>query len=148
MSSVGPGREAPTVRAKLHGGYAAGEKQVRHYSSDDKPHATATLVVNREGTVKVLQVLHRGKTSRCHARFDLPHGLPCYMHENHAEKKCQNCDTFKRLMIKVDTEVAKDRWDHGVAQKYPCVVIMDWVGSHLNDDELKHVGDAEKKLAN
>ena len=110
---------------KLRGGYAAGDKQVRHYSSADKRQATATPVVNREGTVKVLQVLHRGKTGRCHARLDLPQSLPSYMHEVHAEKKCQTGDTFKRLMIKVDTEVAKDRHDHGVAQNYPCVVIMD-----------------------
>ena len=133
---------------KLRAGYVAGEKQVRHYSSADKRQATAMLVVNREGTVKVLQVLHKGKTSRCHARLDLPHGLPSYMHEDHAEKKRQTGDTFKYLMIKVDTEVAKDRCDHGVAHNYPCVVIMDWVGSHLNDDELKRVDDAEIKLAN
>ena len=31
---------------------------------------------------------------------------------------------------------------------YRCVVIMDWVGSHFNDDELKRVDDAEIKLAN
>ena len=133
---------------KLRGGYAAGEKQVRHYCSVDKRQATATPVVNREGTVKVLQVLHRGKTSRCHAHLDLPQGLPSYMHEDHAEKKCQTGDTFKRLMIKVDSEVAKDRCDHGVARNYPCVVIMDRVGSHLHDDELKRVDDAEIKLAN
>ena len=133
---------------KWRGEYAAGEKQIRHYSSGDKLQATATPLVNREGIVKVLQVLHRGKTSRCHARLDLPHGLPSYMHEDHAEKKCQTGDTFKRLMIKVDTEVAKDRRDHGVAQNYPCVLIMDWVGSHLDDDELKRVDDAEIKLAN
>ena len=133
---------------KLRGGYAAGEKQVRHYSGANKQQATATPVVNREGTVKVLQVLHRGKTGRCHARLDLPQGLPSYMHEDHAEKSCQTGDMFKRLMIKVDTEVAKDRCDHGVAQNYPCVVIMDWVESHLDDDELKRVHDAEIKLAN
>ena len=133
---------------KLRGGYAAGEKQVRHYSSADKQQATATLVVNREGTIKVLQVLHREKTGRCHARLDLPQGLPSYMHEDHAEKKCQTGDTFKRLMIKVDTEVAKDGREHGVAQNYPCVVIMDWVGSHLDDDKLKRVDDAEIRLAN
>ena len=80
--------------------------------------------------------------------LDLPQGLPSYMHKDHAEKKCQTGDTFKRLMIKVDTEVAKDRRDHGVAQNYPCVVIMDWVGSHLDDDELKRVDDAEIRLAN
>ena len=131
---------------KLRGEYAAGEKQVRHYSSADKRQTTATLVVNREGTVKVLQVLHRGKTLLPCA--DLPQGLPSYMHEDHAEKKCQIGDTFKRLMVKVNTEVAKDRRDHGVAQNYPCVVIMDWVGSHLDDDELKCVDDAEIKLAN
>ena len=51
-------------------------------------------------------------------------------------------------MIKVDTEVAKDKHDHGVGRNYPCVVIMDWVGSHLDDDELKRVDDAEIKLAN
>ena len=101
---------------KLRGGYAAGEKQVRHYSSADKRQATATHVVNREGTVKVLQVMHKGKTSGCHAHLNVPHGLPSYMHEDHAEEKCQTGDTFKRLMIKVDTEVAKDRRDHGVAQ--------------------------------
>ena len=132
---------------KLRGGYAAGEKQVIHYSSADKRHTTATLVVNR-GTVKVLQVLHKGKTSRCHARLDLRHGLPSYMHEDHTEKNCQTGDRFKRLMIKVDTELAKDRRDHGIAQNYPCVVLMDWVGSHLDDDELKRVEDAEIKLAN
>ena len=141
--------ETPLLYApKLRGGYAAGEKQVGHYSSADKQQATATPVVNREGTVKVLQVLHRGKTGPCHARLDLPKGLPSYMHEDHAEKKCQTGDTFKRLMIKVDTEVAKDRRDHGVAQNYPCVVIMDWVGNHLDDDELKRVDDAEIRLAN
>ena len=133
---------------KLRGGYATGEKEVRHYSSADKRQATAAPVVNREGIVKVLQVLHRGKTSRCHARLDVPHGLLSYMQEDHAEKKCQTGETFKRLMIKVDTEVAKNRRDHGVAQKYPCVVIMHWVGSHLNDDELKRVDDAEIELAN
>ena len=133
---------------KLRGGYAAGEKQVRHYSRADNRQARATPVVNPEGTVKVLQVLHRGETSRCHARLDPPQGLPSYMHEDHAEEKCQTGDTFKRLMIKVDTEVPNDRRDHGVAQKYPCVVIMDWVGGHLDDDELKRVNDAEIKLAN
>ena len=46
---------------KLRGGYAAGEKQVRHYSSADKRQATATPVVNREGTVKVLQMLPQRK---------------------------------------------------------------------------------------
>ena len=51
---------------KLRGGYAIGEKQVRHYKSADKRQATATPAVNREGTLKVVQVLHRGKTS-CHA---------------------------------------------------------------------------------
>ena len=89
---------------KLRGRYAAGEKQVRYYSSADNRQATATPVVNREGTVNVLQVLHRGKISRCHGRRDLPHGLPAYMHEDHTEKKCQTGDTFKRLMIKLDTE--------------------------------------------
>ena len=133
---------------KLRGGYAAGEKQVRHYISADKRQATAMLVVNREGTAKVLQVLHKGKASRWHVRLDLPHGLPAYMHEDHAEKKCQTGDTFKRLMIKVDTEVAKDKRDHGFALNYPCVVIMDGAGSHLNDCELKRVDDAEIKLAN
>ena len=133
---------------KLRGGYAAGEKQVRHCSSADKRQAMATSVVNLEGTVQVLQVLHRGETSRCHARLDPPHGLPSYTHEDQAEKKCETGDTFKRLMIKVGTEVAKDRRDHGVAQNYPCVVIMDCVGSHLDDDELKRVDDAEKKLVN
>ena len=129
----------------LRGGYAAGEKQVRHYSSADKGQATATLVVNREGTVKVLQVLYRGKTSCCHARLDLPHGLRSCMHEDHAEEKCQTGNTFKRLMIKVDTEVAKDTRDHGVTQNYPCVIIMHWVGSHLDDEGLKRVDDAEIK---
>ena len=93
-------------------------------------------------------MLHRGKTSRYHARLDLPQGQPSYMHEAHAEKKCQTGDTFKHLMIKVDTEVAKDRRDCCVAQNYPCVVIMDWVGSHLDDDELKRVDGAKIKLAN
>ena len=105
-------------------------------------------MANHDGTVTVLQVLHRGKTSRCHAHPDLPHGLPSYVHEDHAEKKCQTSDTFKPLMIKVDTEVANDRRDHGVAQNYPCVVIMDWVRSHLDDDELKRVADDEIQLAN
>ena len=86
---------------KLRGGYAAGEKQARHYSSADKRQARATPVVNREGTVKVLQVLHKGKTGHCHARLELPQGQPSYMHEDHAEKQCQTSDTFKRLMIKV-----------------------------------------------
>ena len=134
-----PLRYAP----KLRRGYATGEKQVRHYNNVDKRQATAKPVVSREGTVKVLQVLHRRKTSRCHARLDLPRGLPSYMHEEQSEKKCQTGDTFKCLMIKVHTEVVKDRRDHGVAQNYLCVVIMDWVGSHLNDDELKRVNDAE-----
>ena len=138
----------PQYAPKLRGGHAAGEKQVRNYSSADKRQAAAKPVVNREGTVMVLQVLHRGKTSRCHAPLDRPHGLPSHMHEDHAENKCQTGDTFKRVMIKVDTEVAKDRCDNGVAQNYPCVVIMDRVGSHLNDDELKRVDDAEIKLAN
>ena len=53
---------------KLRGGYAAGEEQVTHYSSADKRQATATHVVNCEGTVKVLQVLQRGKPSCHHAR--------------------------------------------------------------------------------
>ena len=44
--------------------------------------------------------------------------------------------------------MAKDRCDHGVAQNYPCVVIVEWVGSHLNDNELKRDNDAEIKLAN
>ena len=70
------------------------------------------------------------------------------MHEDHAEKKCQTGDTFKRLMIRVDTKVAKDRSDQGVAQNYPCVVIVDRVGSHLNDDELKHIEDSKIKVAN
>ena len=39
---------------KLRGGYAGGEKQVRPYSSADERQATATPVVNSEGTVKVL----------------------------------------------------------------------------------------------
>ena len=93
---------------KLGGGYAAREKHVGHYSSANKQQATATPMANRQGTVKVLQVLHRGKTSLCHARLDLPHGLPSYMHEDHAEKKWHTGDTFKSLMIKVDTAVAKD----------------------------------------
>ena len=70
------------------------------------------------------------------------------MHEDHTNKKCQTDNTFKRLMIKVDAEVAKGRCNHGVAHNYLCVVLMDWVGSHLNDDELKRVDDAETKLAN
>ena len=81
-------------------------------------------------------------------RLDLPHGLPSYMHEDNADKKCQTGNTFKRLMVKVDTEVANDRRDLSVAQNYPYVVIMDWVGSHLDDEELKRVDDAEVKLAN
>ena len=64
------------------------------------------------------------------------------MHEDHAEKKCQTGDTFKRLMIKVDTEVALDRCDHCFAHNCPCVHILDWVGSHPNNDELKRVDDA------
>ena len=64
---VGLDEMPPQYSPKLRGGYAAGEKQVRHYSSGDKRQATATPVVNREGTVKVLQVLHRGETSHCHA---------------------------------------------------------------------------------
>ena len=51
-------------------------------------------------------------------------------------------------MIKVDTEVAKHRLDHGVAHNYPCVIIMDWVGSHVDDEQLKGVDDAEVKLTN
>ena len=47
------------------------------------------------------------------------------MHEDHTEKNGDTGDKFKRLMIKVDIEVAKDRRDHGVAQNYRCVVIMD-----------------------
>ena len=39
-------------------------------------------MVTNEGTVKVLQVLHRGKTSRCHAYLDLLHGLPSYRHQD------------------------------------------------------------------
>ena len=105
-------------------------------------------MVNREGTVKVLQVLHRERTTRCHARLLLPHCLPSYMHKDHAEKKCETGNTFIRLMIKVDTEVAMDTHDYGVTQIYPCGVMMDWIGSHLNDDELKRVNDAEMKLAN
>ena len=88
-------------------------------------------------------MLRRGKTSRSHARLDPPHALPSYMHEDHESKKCKTDETFKRLMIKVDTQVAKDRRDHGVAQNYPFVVIMDWVGSHVDNDELKRVDDAE-----
>ena len=100
---------------KPHRGYAASEKQIRHYSSADKRQATAAPVINLEGAVKVLQVLRRRKTSCCHARLHLPHGLPSYMHEDHAAKKCETDETLRRLMIKVDAEVAKDRCDHGVA---------------------------------
>ena len=74
--------------------------------------------------------------------------MPSYMHEDHAPKKCQMGETFKHLVLKVGTEVAKDRRDHGVAHNYPCVIIMDWVGSHVNDDELKRVDDAEVKSSN
>ena len=66
--------------------------------------------MNDCGTLKVLQLLHRGKTSRCHARRDLPHDLPCYMDEDQAPKKCPTGETFKRLVFKVDPEVAEDRW--------------------------------------
>ena len=93
-------------------------------------------------------MLQGGKIIRCHASLDLPHGVPSYMHEDDVEKKCQTGDTFQRLMIKVDTEVAKDRCDHGFPHNYPCIVIMNWVESRLNDDEVKRVDDAEKKLAN
>ena len=65
---------------------------MRHYSRADKRQRTATPVVNREG--KVLQVLHRGKTSPCHARLYVPHGLPSYMHEDRGEKSCRTSDTF------------------------------------------------------
>ena len=147
-SQLGLEKTALQYAPKLRGGYAAGEEHVRHYSSADKRQATTTSVVNREGTVKVLRVLHRGKASRCHARLDLPHDLPSYMHEDHAEKECETGDRLKRLMIKVDTEVAKDRRDHSVGQNYPCIVIMDWVGGHLDDEELKRVEDAEIKLPN
>ena len=80
-------------------------------------------------------MLHREKTTRRHACLDLCHSMPSYMHEEQAEKKCQ-------------TEMAKDKCNHGVAQNYPCVVIMEWVGGHPNDDELKRVNDAEMKLSN
>ena len=50
-------------------------------------------------------------------------------------------------MLKVHTQVGKDRRDHGVVQNYPCVIIMDWVGSHVNDNELKRVDDAEVNLS-
>ena len=141
--------EAPLQYApKLRGGYAAGEKQVHYDSSVDKKQATATLVVNRCGTLKVLQLLHRGKTNRYHTRLDLPHGLPSHMHEDHAPKKCQTGETFKRLLLKVANEVAKDRCDYGITHNCPCVIIIGWVGVHLNDDELKRVGDAEAKLSN
>ena len=65
----------------------------------------------------------------------MPNGLPSYMHADRADKKCRTGDMVKRLMIKVDTEVAHDTCDHGVARNDPCVVRMDSVGSHLNDDE-------------
>ena len=70
------------------------------------------------------------------------------MHEDHAERKCQTGNTFNHLTIKVSTQVAKDRCDHGVAQDYLCVVIMDLTGSQRRDDELQLVHDHEIKLAN
>ena len=54
-------------------------------------------------------------------------------------------ETFKRLVLNVDTEVAKDRGNHSVEHDYPCVIVMDRVGSHVNDDELKRVVDAKVK---
>ena len=81
--------------------------------------------MNREVTIKVLQVLHRGKASCCHARLNQPHGLPSYMHEDHAAEKCRTGETLKRPMMKVDTQVAKERRNHGVTQNYPCAVMMD-----------------------
>ena len=106
---------------------------------------TAVLTSDRAGprlwsTVKAPE--------RCYKCLDLCHRLPPYMHEHQAEKRCQTGDTFKHLMIKVDTAVAKHRCDHGVAPNYPYVVIMDSVGGRLNDDELKRVDDAEMSLAN
>ena len=104
---------------KLRGGCVTGEKQVRHCRNAEKRQATATRMVHREGTVKVRQVLNKGKPRGCHARLDLPHGLPSYMHEDHAANECQTGETFKRLMINVDTEVAKDRRDHGNRAELP-----------------------------
>ena len=78
-AQLGPDEMPPQYVPKLRGGYAAGEKHVRHYSSADKREAMATPVVNREGTVKVLQRLHRAKTSlsprKLHPVFHLKGGI-------------------------------------------------------------------------
>ena len=97
---------------EVRGGYAAGQRQVRRYSSDDERHTRVTSVVNCEGTVIVVQVLHKGKqvaalrVSICLTACD----PTCTKRTRRRTRRLAT--PFKRMMIKADTEVAKDRRDH------------------------------------
>ena len=110
---------------KLRRGYAAREQQVQHYSSAYKRHATPTGMNNSCGTVKVLHLLHIGNTSCYHARLDLAPSLSSHMHEDHKAKKGHTTETFRCLVLNVNTQVAKERPNHRVAHNYTCIINME-----------------------
>ena len=84
--------------------------------------------MNSCGTIRVLHLLHRRKTSRYHARLDLPLRLPSHMHEDHDPRKGHTGEIFRCLVLNLATQVAKIRTNQSAAHNYTCIFIRQMNG--------------------
>ena len=102
---------------------------------------TGGPVSNASGAIVYFQIILKGKSNRCHPRFNdrtqqLMH--PC-IHHDHAVKKTQTHDTFMQFCKDLDCSLLEVKKEASLPLDMPSFLLVDNVSSHLNYDTLVKV---------
>lgn len=123
----------PQTRGTFTQRSSDGNKAV-YISGGDKRQITVTPVVSASGTVPVMQVIWRGKTTRC---MPSSSGAHPSIFQTHAEKKCQTRATWSSLLTRIQRYAVEQR---NVCDKGPVLLVCDNAPSHFLPDGMVQLG--------
>jgi hypothetical protein len=106
--------------------------------SREKRMVTGGPVSNASGAIVYFQIIWKGKSNRCHPRFNnrTQHFMHPCIHHDHAVKKTQTHDTFMRFCKDLDCSLLEVKKQASLPLDMPSVLLVDNVSSHLNYDTL------------
>ena len=115
-----------------------GSSSVPIANADDKRAITATFGVNAEGEFLDIQLIYKGKTTRCLPKFKFPNGFDVLFNEKHWANEATALSFLEKIIIPFVTE---EKLKLGLPVTQKSLLLFDVFRAHLTPKVKQYMSD-------
>ena len=121
-----------------------GDKNVPIQGTDDyRQITTGTFSISMSGNFRPIQLIYKGKTVRCHPRFNFPTDFHVTHNDNHWANEETSIQILKKIIIPY---IGKTREDLSLPKTQPWLLICDVFKAQWTDAVKQVVRDSTGKM--